>query len=140
MKIPTKDSGLDVPPGTLSRPIPRFLYRLRAPLRWFRGSTAHIVALELYNLPRRIAANRERQFHHLGILLPSDPRQNSPLIAFELACNEGMEKLQRDFPFCLSLEQALYARGFLEGAEYELGSEHIHAGKEAASPQSIRNG
>jgi len=113
------------------------LYRLGAPLRWFRGTTAHIVALELYNLPRRIAASRERQFHRLGILLPSDPRQNSPLIAFELACNGGMERLRQDFPFCLSLEQALYARGFREGAEYALGSECIHAGKEGALPESI---
>ena len=89
----TKASRLNVPAGTLSRPIPRFLYRLGAPLRWFRGTTAHIAVLELYRLPQRILATRKKRFDRWGISLPSGPIQNPSSIAFELACTGGMETL-----------------------------------------------
>ena len=119
MKVSARASGWHVPPGTLSRPIPRFLYRLCAPLRWCHGSIARIAVLEICSLPRRIATTRKILSPSGGIPIPSDPRQIPHSIAFELACNADMEKLLNQTEFWFRpLDRWLYGQAFLAGAQY----------------------
>jgi hypothetical protein len=54
---PVASEGIwNVRAGSASSPRAKFLYRMCAPLRWYRVSTLRIVALEIRAFPLRIAA------------------------------------------------------------------------------------
>jgi len=107
-----------VPPGTASRPIPRFLYRLSAPLRWYRSTIAHILADECCRLPVHIRCMRRVLSPGGGVPIPSDPRQIPFSIAFELACSDGIQRLFQETGEGSLWDRWTYAQGFLAGARY----------------------
>jgi len=127
-------------PGSASRPIPRFLYQLRAPLRWWsRFPIARIVAAEVCNLPLRIVAILRAPNPRNGVILPRDPRAKAPHLwlpdtdRFELVCNKGIQELQREHRWCGVLDCRTYTRGFYEGSLWSMGT----SGSEKRNEESL---
>jgi hypothetical protein len=121
----------NVPPGRLSRPIPRFLYRVAAPWRWFRRTIAHTVVSEVCRMPFRILATCRTPSLYRGIPLPSDPRALPFSIAFELACNEGIQTLMKEKARRGPLDLQTYIQGFHDGAKYVCDSSCIQSSNES---------
>jgi len=133
----------NVPPGTASHPISRFLYRLRARLRWWRsGSTVRIVAWELCRIPLRIVAIVRAPNLRFGVAVPRDPRGAAaphPWLPdtnrFELVCSKGIQELQRELRWCGVLDWRTYTRGFYEGSLWAMGI--ADSGKRNEESQSL---
>jgi len=130
VKSKPTDSEWHVPPGRLSRPIPRFLYRLSAPLRWFRGTIAHTVGVQSYRFFLRTRSICQTPYPRASVNVPCDPRRIPLSIAFELACSAGMQRLQQEQAWCDLKDLQVYARAFREGAECSLGNACKCEGKE----------
>src|SRR5437667_1756151 len=94
----------DVRPGTASRPMPKFFYRLRAPLRWWSCSIARILVAEVCSLPLRIVAILRAPNQKTGVYIPS----LSDASGFEYACSEGIRELQRAHRWCGVLDCRTY--------------------------------
>jgi hypothetical protein len=120
-----------VPPGKSSRPTPKLLYRLAGPVRWYRKTIVHIAVTEACKLPLRILAMSKKSYPRFGVRLPCDPRPIGFSIAFERACNAGIQRLQQESPWCDHLDLELYAQGFLQGAKYLLDSVRKEGGNRA---------
>lgn len=129
-------SKWNVPPGSLSRPIHTFLTLLSAPLRCWQKTVAHTVALEVSRFPRRILATYRTRYPNLPVRIPSDPRQIPLSIGFEVACNEGMERLWKERGSLGPLDLEVYVRGFCDGGKYVVRTSYkeVHS-KETASRQ-----
>ena len=73
--IRIQGAKLRVPAGSASHPISRIRYKLFAPLRWYQGTIAHIVVLEICSLgPRIRECIRDKQCPVGFVPLQSDPR------------------------------------------------------------------
>jgi hypothetical protein len=107
-----------VPAGKYSRPIPKFLYRLSAPLRSPKMAIVRIAVGEFCNLRQRILATHRIGYQTNGLPIPCDPRPGPPSIAFEFACNDGIQRLFREPGVRGVLDIQVYMRGFQEGATF----------------------
>jgi hypothetical protein len=112
---------LRVPAGSASHPKAKFLYRLRAPRRWWLHSTLRRVLEEFYNLPRRIVAVLNEPSLAAGPTIPLCPDGNSPGNFYEVnnwlhACNENIQRLQNQHPWIGALDFQICAQAFALGA------------------------
>lgn len=115
---------LYVPAGKYSAPIPKFLYRLRAPLRWWKRSTARIMALEVCNLPARMVASRRilldlRKGLPFQFDIPANMVILLPVHMLPRFYTQGMEKLQTEQTVSL-LDQQVFYQAFRAGVESAL--------------------
>jgi hypothetical protein len=114
-------SVLSDPKDIASSPIRRFLYRFSVPLRWYRGTIAHILFLEIRTLWKRISAIRQDPSLPLDFVpLPRDPRPNHSVIPIADACSDGIERLRRSTGGMFPIGMRLYSQGFSEGASWML--------------------
>jgi hypothetical protein len=129
------------PKGIATRPIARFLYRLSAPVRWWKGTIAHMLVLEIRSLPRRISDLRQEESFPLDFVrLPRDPRPNHSVLPIADACSVDIEKLRQSTGCMFPLGMNLYSRAFGEGALWMLRNcSPIESPKAAeSSVESIR--
>lgn len=121
-----------VPPGKASRPIPKLLYRLSAPLRWWESSTAREVTREIYMWPLRMKAvlvgmselregKIEVRFYRTSGPNVNPDAENILL----LACSSGMRELQKQSPWSGVLDSLTYLAGFQAGVESAIRSAGI---------------
>jgi hypothetical protein len=117
----------DVLSGNARRhPTPKWLYRLRAPWRWWHRSIVRIFAEEFCNFPRRIAAILRTPSLAIGWRIPkgiSDHMVDSPgsflsVNSWPHACSSNMLSLQSQHPWLGSLELEICCLAFQRGAEY----------------------
>lgn len=114
---------VNVPAGRYSRPIPRFFYRLRAPLRWFCGTSAYWAFRELMAIPKRIKIRNE----HIEAISRGQigdrivPIDHPHSVDMEWAEINGMFKLFDDHGWMGSSDLRVYSRGFTEGARCVVG-------------------
>ena len=134
-------SEWNVPAGSASRPIPKLLYRLSAPLRWKWATIARIVLLEICSLVPRIRESfRDKECSVGSVPLSPDPRPGyRPALAIARACSRDMEQLRLAYGVDFPLGLRLYAKGFSQGASWMLRSctEQKPEGRESSSGESI---
>jgi hypothetical protein len=121
-----------VPAGSASRPIPKLLYRLGAPLRWWSDSTLRTVATEICSLPLRILAVLKKPFLRLGVPIPVDLEGYSPaspeiMSSYLRACSEGIQQLRSERPIISPLEIETYFRAFRQGAAWSVGNAYTRS-------------
>ncbi len=140
--IRIQGAKLRVPAGSASHPISRIRYKLFAPLRWYQGTIAHIVVLEICSLgPRIRECIRDKQCPVGFVPLQSDPRPDyRPALAIARACNRDMQQLRTAYASDFPLGLRLYAKGFYQGASWMLRScnEQKAGCPESSSEQSIK--
>jgi len=130
-------SEWNVPPGSASRPIPRFLYRLAAPLRWWMESSLRIVAEECCKFPLRILTIVRNPMLRYGAPIPDGP-EGLGLESWEArntylrACSESIEQMQRDNRWIGTLECQMAAQAYRQGAAWVAGN--ACRGKESEAP------
>ena len=130
-----------VPAGSASRPIPKLLYRLRAPLRWWSDSILRTVALESYSLFLHIATLLRAPSLRAGV--PIAVRLGSHNLAnlgkassFADACTQGMERLQTEHWTASMLVLQIYAQAFHDGANWAHHNTCSESGSRAPSLDS----
>jgi hypothetical protein len=145
-QVEFKDSAKDVaeewdaPSGTSSAPIAKCLYRLCAPLRWWKRSTARIVVSEIYTLPHRISATRDlwslsnRSPVGERVYLAVHERENPETESrFLDAYIEGMELLLGKDQWFGAVEIEIYDRAFRAGAQFLLDSSGTRSSNEQSA-------
>jgi hypothetical protein len=115
----------NVPPGSASRPIPRLLYRLSAPLRWWRRSIVRIMAGEVYRLFLRMKVILRTPSLRLGPSLPLSPKGHSlenfgSGSNFLRACSESMLCLRKESSWIGNLDLQMAAQAFRQGASWAI--------------------
>lgn len=136
----------DVPSDNAEkRPTPKWLYRLRAPSRWWHRSIARIFAEEFCNFPRRISAILHTPSLATGWRIPkgiSDHRAGSPgsfrsMNSWLHACSSNMLSLQSQYPWLGSLELEICCLAFERGAKWHAGT--IHNESDITLPRAIHS-
>lgn len=132
-------SVLSDPEDIARSSIRRLLYRLSAPLRWYRGTTAHILFLEIRSLRNRISVIRRDPSLPLDFVpLPHDPRPNHSVLPIADACSDGIEQLRRSTGGMFPLGMRLYSQGFFEGALWMLRNcSPVELRKDSESPALV---
>src|SRR5215831_3386012 len=117
-------SVLHVRSGSASGPISKYLYLLRAPLRWWKRSSHTRAVEEIHSLPRRIQATRRlnTSLGGRGYLLPA---RVEPIPYLELldACKMDMEELRTEYPRMTSLDRQMAVAGWAKGLQFALRSD-----------------
>jgi hypothetical protein len=112
-----------VPPGTSSSPRAKFLYRLRAPQRWWLQSISRIVVQEILAFPHRILAALRIPHLRLGNTLLSS-RGNRSMVSpcevseFVRACKTDMEKQRTNHPWLTTLDCEVLSQSYRLGVEW----------------------
>lgn len=111
-----------VPAGSASSPIARWIYPFSAPLRWWRHSTARIVAEGFCKFPIRTLyiLKRWSLFRH-GVPIAPDRealglKDFCSVNDFLLAYSRDMEWLQKEHPWMTALEAEVCFLAFQRGA------------------------
>ena len=116
-------SQLNVRPGTASAPKAKWLYRLRAPARWWSVSIVRTTVIELYRLVLRI-----REYSHVPLLRRGFPIATPDLSdcagdvscaenRFLRSCSEDMQHLRTVNRWAGNLDLRMAAQSYLLGAE-----------------------
>lgn len=122
----TQALGWNVPPGTSSAPTAKFLYRLSAPLRWWKVSIVRIVAREPYNLVLRIREYLRDPLLSFGFPIAAPDYEGSLRETFDAeneflrSCSEDMRHLQQTNRWAANLELKMAAQAYLLGAKVAL--------------------
>jgi hypothetical protein len=114
-------SGLRVRSGSASGPISKWLYRLSAPLRWWKGSSYARAVEELYSLPRRIQATHllNTSLRGRGYSLPM-PVEKIPYLDVLDVCKKDIEELLAENSWMTSLDLEMAAAGWAKGLRFAL--------------------
>lgn len=114
-----------VPAGKYSRPIPKFLYRLRAPLRWWSRSIVRIGVREVCMSAARIRAIW-RSMHPVGesnvihIYIPDSMQSLVKEHTLLRSYSGDMERLEKERPYLGLFDEQIFLLGFCSGARTAL--------------------
>jgi len=115
-----------VPSGSASSPSSKYLYRLSAPLRWWRDSTMRRVVEECRMFPFRIQALLTAPHRHIGVRLgspyPSGYGLENPCAEYKYqeSCSEHMQQLLRENRWAVILDMRIAAESYRQGATWAL--------------------
>jgi hypothetical protein len=127
-------AGFRVPAGSASSPSAKRLYRLTAPLRWWRRSILRILLEECRNFPLRILAILRTPSLREGVPIPLDPSGDGLASfrlknSFPLACTQSMLDLQNQNAWIGVLESQICCQAFQRGALFERRKSSNESGK-----------
>jgi hypothetical protein len=132
---------LRIPPGSASRPIPKIVYFLHAPHRWWSHSIVRIMAEEFYNFPRRILAVLKKPSLARELALPSEPEggKKHPFDVHNWLCDciSCIRSLQSRNRWMGSLEFELCAEAFAKGTGWN--ERNSCTQRRDAEPNSLRD-